>query len=324
MVSGPSPVDLYGCEEEDEDLTFAQDISLSGQFAQLKLRMMAQEAALKEAASGRLRRMLALNKSFTCTYAKIGAAGLVFKAQSKKSAPQRRGPALMLDIDATGATAKFQAQTFKVARCRARKKGGGKDVEDAELDPLRERFRRIGADLGTQPKQVDVEKDMDADREDGNYTSSTGTPGSDSGPKPEMVPAPDPPPLSVRFLSPRVPSDTHPHLESSFEKTCWPSQAPRAEGAQYDEMTWGQLHDPCSQRGFRKREPKAVLKTRLTAMGAAEAKRSLADATQDAGKCERAPLRGVKGLGYSSWYSGPAFCGWDTRAGAREGSEGLG
>ena len=93
-------------------------------------------------------------------------------------------------------------------------------MEDAELDPLRERFRRIGADLGTQPKQVDVEKDMDADREDGNYTSSTGTPGSDSGPKPEMVPAPDPPPLSVRFLSPRVPSDTHPHSESSFEKTC--------------------------------------------------------------------------------------------------------
>ena len=50
-----NPVGLYGWEEKDEDLTLAQDTSLSGQFVQQwKLRMMAQEAALNEIADSRL------------------------------------------------------------------------------------------------------------------------------------------------------------------------------------------------------------------------------------------------------------------------------
>ena len=73
---------------------------------------------------------------------------LSYEAQSKEGAPRRRGPALILGIDEAGVTVKFQSQTFKVARFCARKKGEQKDVEDAELDPLRARFRRIGADLG--------------------------------------------------------------------------------------------------------------------------------------------------------------------------------
>ena len=49
MVFGSNPVDLYAWEGKDEDLAFAQDTSLSGQFVQQwKLRRMAQEAALKE------------------------------------------------------------------------------------------------------------------------------------------------------------------------------------------------------------------------------------------------------------------------------------
>ena len=39
-------------------------------------------------------------------------------------------------------------------------------MENAELDPARERFRRIGADLGSQLRQVDVAKDMEVGRED--------------------------------------------------------------------------------------------------------------------------------------------------------------
>ena len=123
--------------------------------------------------------------------------------------------------------------------CCAQEKGEAEDVEDAVLDLPRERFRRIGADLGSQPRQVDAEKDMVADREAGNYASGTGTPESDSGPKPEMSPAPDSPFSSAQLPLPRVQSDKHPHLESSFDKTCEPSQAPRADGAQYDEMTCG-------------------------------------------------------------------------------------
>ena len=43
---------------------------------------MAQEAALKEIANSRLRRLLAFTKSFTCADVKIGDAVLFHKAQS--------------------------------------------------------------------------------------------------------------------------------------------------------------------------------------------------------------------------------------------------
>ena len=100
---------------------------------------------------------------------------------------------------------------------------------------MRERFRGIGADLGCPPRQVGVGEDMDADREAGDVTSSASTPEIDSGPRPEMIPAQDSPPLSVQLPSSRAPSEGHQHLESSFDRTCAPSQAPRADGAQYGE-----------------------------------------------------------------------------------------
>ena len=63
---------------------------------------------------------------------------------------------------------------------------------------------------------------------DGNDASSTGTPESESGSKPEMIPAPDPPALSAPVSSPRVPSGLHPDLGSSFDKAREPSEAPMA------------------------------------------------------------------------------------------------
>ena len=84
-------MDLCGWEDKDEDLAFAQDTSLSGQFAQQwTLRMRAQEVASKEIANGKLWRLLAFNKPFTCTDVKIGDAALFYKTQSNKSAPRRR------------------------------------------------------------------------------------------------------------------------------------------------------------------------------------------------------------------------------------------
>ena len=161
---------------------------------------------------------------------------------------------------------------------------------------------------------------MDVDREDGNNATSTGIPASESGPKPEMIPAPDTPGLSEQLLPPHVPSERHPHSESSFDKAREPSQALTAHGAQYDEMPWGQLHNQCSRRGFRRKESKAVSKTRLTTMGTAELE------GLDPGRWETraGTCAGGGGHGYSCWYLGSAFFGWDTRAGAREGGEGLG
>ena len=111
-----------------------------------------------------------------------------------------------------------------------------------------------------------------------------------------MTPVPDSPSLSVQLPLPRDTLDIPQPLGSSFDRTRGPSQAPRADGAQYDELTWGQLHDQCSQRGCRREESKAVLTTRLTAMETAEANRNLAIGLQEAGKRERAPVMGGKGL----------------------------
>ena len=56
------------------------------------------------------------------------------KVVNRKRITRRRGPAEMLDIGETGATAKFQSQGPEVARYCVRKKVEEKDVEDAELD----------------------------------------------------------------------------------------------------------------------------------------------------------------------------------------------
>ena len=65
LVFGSNPADNFGWGDEDEDLLFAQDTSLPGQFvAQWKLRMLAQEAALKEIANSTLLRILAFKNSF--------------------------------------------------------------------------------------------------------------------------------------------------------------------------------------------------------------------------------------------------------------------
>ena len=52
MVFGSNPAGPFGRETQDEDLTFAMDTSLAGQFVQQwEMRMRAQEAALKEIAN---------------------------------------------------------------------------------------------------------------------------------------------------------------------------------------------------------------------------------------------------------------------------------
>ena len=93
-------MNLCGWEDRDEDLASAQDTSLSGQFAQQwKLRMMAQEAALKEIANSRNRRAAAYNKSFNCTNVKNGDTALFYKAQRKKGAPWLMGPGCDFGLD---------------------------------------------------------------------------------------------------------------------------------------------------------------------------------------------------------------------------------
>ena len=65
LVFGSNPVDNYGWRDGGGDLLVAQDTFLSGQFApEWKLRMLAQDAALKEVDNSKLRRLLAVSRSF--------------------------------------------------------------------------------------------------------------------------------------------------------------------------------------------------------------------------------------------------------------------
>ena len=105
----------------------------------------------------------------------IGETALSYKSTKKEGAPRRRGPAKILDIDETGATAKFQSQTFKVARYFARTKVGERDVEDADRDPSHARMRAAAAVPRGQSTQRDMGDVTDADEEKGNLTSSTDT-----------------------------------------------------------------------------------------------------------------------------------------------------
>ena len=92
---------------------------------------------------------------------------------------------------------KFQPQTFEVARFDARKEVGATDVENAEADPMKERLRSAGLDLGNEHESVDSEGNKDVDEDAGVGAKRTGIPESDSGLKPEAIPAPASPPLSV-------------------------------------------------------------------------------------------------------------------------------
>ena len=70
--------------------------------------MLAQEAALKEIANSKLRRILAFNNSIDSADVEVGDEVLFYKAPPRKSAPRWRGPAKVILMDDSGATLSFQ------------------------------------------------------------------------------------------------------------------------------------------------------------------------------------------------------------------------
>ena len=144
-----------------------------------------------------------------------------------------------------------------------RKKVEAKDVADAGVDPTKTRLCSAGVDPGNQKEPADVEGSMDADEEDGIDTWNTIVPESDPGPQSEAIPVPDSTPLSEQFPSPQGSVGRQPDLGSTVVEIPEPSQATRVNRTPYDGMAWGQLHDECAPRGFRKKKLKAVSRTRL-------------------------------------------------------------
>ena len=103
-------MDLYGWGDQDEDLLFAQDASVSGQLSQQReLRTALQETALKEVTNSKLRRLLAYSYTFYCADVKIGDSVLLYKAPNRRNQPKWGEPACILDVDETGVSARYQS-----------------------------------------------------------------------------------------------------------------------------------------------------------------------------------------------------------------------
>ena len=115
------------------------------------------------------------------------------------------------------------------------------------------------------------------------------------------MPVPDSPPLSAQVLSLPRSSMQHPAPGSLFDRNCAQPQAPEVGRTQNEKLTGDQLHEQCSQRGYRRKGPKDVSKTSLASMDAAEAKRvplardDTVTSENVNGERERAPAEGTMG-----------------------------
>ena len=121
------------------------------------------------------------------------------------------------------------------------------------MDPARVRLLQNGSGLGDELRNVEMESEMEADREDGNSTSSTGIPESGCRTQPEMAPVTDSPSPSAQLPTRQPCRMTLNPLDSSFDSTREPSQAPRADGGQYEKLTRQHLRDQRSQRRYREK-----------------------------------------------------------------------
>ena len=77
---------------------------------------MAQEAASRESATSKLRRLLAYDETSKRADVKVGDSAFFHKATNRKSAPRWLGPAGIPGIEDAGVAAKFHPQAFKVDR----------------------------------------------------------------------------------------------------------------------------------------------------------------------------------------------------------------
>ena len=69
----------------------------------------------------------------------VGDSISFFKLMKRESAPNWRGPAVVLDIDGAGVTAYFEGKMFEVARYCVRKSADPKGVGEVEWIPASDR-----------------------------------------------------------------------------------------------------------------------------------------------------------------------------------------
>ena len=203
--------------------------------------MMAQEVALKGAANGRARSLLACTKSVERTGMQIGDAAPFYEAMNRKGALRWRGPAKILGVDDTGVTVEFQSQTFRVARYCVRKKVEEEDLGEGDWDPSRAYPRTLGL-APRENSTLRIERnEVEGEKEKADTSSSAGTPGGCPHTFPKAIPVPASPLLLVQVPSSPQPSVQLPAPESSSVRNCEQPQAPVVYRSRCDKLTWGQL-----------------------------------------------------------------------------------
>ena len=146
-------------------------------------------------------------------------------------------------------------------------------------------LRNDGNEMGVEEEKVDT-------------ISRKGAPEYSSHICPEAILVPASSSLRAQAFSLPLALDRHPAPESAFDRNCEQSQAPVADRTQDEDLTSGQLHEQCSHRGCHRKESKNVSKTRLAAMGAAEAKRIPAGGNDmDLRKYREETRGGARGVG---------------------------
>ena len=86
-------------------------------------------------AGSKLRRASACNRSFNCTDVEVANSAPFYKAVNRNSAPRRRGPLVILDIDGIGVTAKSRSQTLRAAWYCVRGHLGSEDAGGRNWNP---------------------------------------------------------------------------------------------------------------------------------------------------------------------------------------------
>ena len=112
-----------------------------------------QEPTLKAISKSELRRPSLRNGAFGYTDVQAGDAVSFFRQIGRKSAPEWRGPAGVMDLADAGVAAKRQGRTLKVAPHCLTKREGPKVVADANWGPSLNSERREA----TWPSSVEIQ-----------------------------------------------------------------------------------------------------------------------------------------------------------------------
>ena len=233
-------------------------------------------------ANAKLRRFLKGNQSCEAKDTAVGDSAILNKQVSRESNPNWHGPATILDIDETGATAKSQSRSFKIARYRIRKQlatspdtpVGGKNAEELVHGG---KYVDGPLDVEAPPRPCCTDTKVTAGAQVGGRYRKARTCGGGSR-------------CAARSLAWR---------RISTSATGLPHLAPAPAGAKRDEpksahfyvdMSYKELRDLRKPRGHAKKNAKSLLQATALALGQLDRKRARDETAGGSAAAKKRPL----------------------------------